>query len=153
MDMKTNYISLIVFSILLTTSCSENASPDKTLADNPDAIVGRWKLTKEEHTGRMHEKGVQYANQPTNVILHIQGNGYFTIYDTFIDPAWKKKGLPLILRRSKGQWELSGNSLALMHLSEDTSYTEKVVITTISNEELITRGRDNKSNVYKTYGK
>jgi hypothetical protein len=153
MDMKTNYILLIVFSILLTASCADNTPADAVLTDNPKAIVGRWKLTKEERTGKNHEKGVEYANQPTNVILHIQNNGYFTIYDTFIDPAWKKKGLPMILPRSKGQWELSGNTLALTHLSEDTSYTEKVRITTINDDELITRGQDKKSNVYKTYGK
>jgi hypothetical protein len=154
MGMKTNYISLIVFSILLiAASCADQKPADDVLADNPKAVVGRWKLTKEERTGKNHEKGVQFANQPTNVILHIENNGYFTIYDTFIDPAWKKKGLPMILRRSKGQWELSGQTLALTHLSEDTSYTEKVEITSINDEELVTKGQDKKSNVYKTYGK
>lgn len=150
--MKTLYTALLLCGVLLTTSCSEDAPAKDVLAENPKAIVGRWKLTKEERT-KTHEKGVEYSNQPTNVILHIQQNGYFTIYDTFIDPAWKKKGLPLIQPRAKGQWELSGSTLALTHLSEDSSYTEKVEITAINDEELITRGQDKKSNIYKTYGK
>jgi hypothetical protein len=153
--MKQLYTTLFCSAILLTTSCTENTPekvPGDVLAKDPTAIVGRWKLTKEERS-RSHEKGVQYANQPTNVILHIQNNGYFIIYDTFIDPKWKTKGLPLIQRRSKGQWKLEGKDLRLTYLNDDTSFTEKVEITSLDTDELVTRGHDKKSNVYKTYGK
>jgi hypothetical protein len=153
--MKAIYTTLLFSALLLTTSCTEN-TPEKAtngvLSEDPKVIVGRWKLTKQERS-KSAEKGVPYADQPTSIILHIQDNGYFTIYDTFIDPKWKSKGLPLIQRRSKGQWKLDGKQLVLMHLSDDTSYTEQVEITTINSDELITRGQNQKSNVYKTYGK
>jgi len=154
-DMKTIYTAFLCSAILLTTFCTEN-TPEKAagdlLAENPKAIVGRWKLTKEERF-KSHEKGVEFADQPTNVILHIQNNGYFIIYDTFIDPSWKSKGLPLIQSRSKGQWLIDNGQLQLTHLSDDTSYVERVEITALDSEKLITRGQDQKSIVYKTYGK
>lgn len=153
--MKSIYTLILLSGILLATSCTQS-KPDApaadTLTQNPQAILGRWKLTKEEHI-KTREKGVEYANQPTNIILHIQKNGYFIIYDTFIDPKWKLKGLPLIERRSKGQWELKGKQLTMTYLDDDTSYTETVEITSVNNVELITRGKDKKSNVYRTYGK
>ncbi|HLP54550.1 MAG TPA: lipocalin family protein [Fluviicola sp.] len=153
--MKLNYITPILFTLLLMASCTGEAA-DKTIENQPasvkEDILGRWKLTKEEQrTSR--EKGVQYANQPTNVVLHIQKNGYFIIYDTFIDPAWKSKGLPLIQRRSKGQWQLEGKQLTLNHLMDDSSYTEELEITSITDNELVTKGKDKKANIYKTYGK
>src|SRR5688572_2817338 len=107
--MKLNYITSILFALLLAASCTTE-SVDKPAGEQvkstKSGILGRWKLTKEEQK-TTREKGVEYSNQPTNIVLHIQKNGYFIIYDTFIDPEWKEKGLPLIQRRSKGQWELN----------------------------------------------
>lgn len=153
--MKLKVITSTLFAMLLVASCtSESAdkSVEKESTATKDAILGRWKLTKEEQK-TTREKGVQYADQPTNVVLHIQKNGYFIIYDTFIDPQWKNKGLPLIQRRSKGQWELNGSQLSLTHLMDDSSYKEELEITSISENELITKGKDKKANIYKTYGK
>jgi hypothetical protein len=154
--MKTIYTAFLCSAILLTTSCTEQHTPEHATgelpAQNQKAIVGRWKLTKEERF-KSDEKGVEYANQPTNVILHLQNSGYFIIYDTFIDPEWKSKGLPLIQRRSKGQWKLAGKELRLTHLSDDSSYVERVEITSLDDDQLVTLGQDRKSNVYKTYGK
>lgn len=153
--MKLIYITSILFALLLTASCtSESADKPAEEQSTPakDGILGRWKLTKEEQK-TTREKGVEYSNQPTNIVLHIQKNGYFIIYDTFIDPAWKEKGLPLIQRRSKGQWALEGKQLSLTHLMDDSSYTEELEITSITSTELITKGKDKKANIYKTYGK
>ncbi|MDH4474238.1 MAG: lipocalin family protein [Fluviicola sp.] len=153
--MKLIYITSILFALLLVASCSgESAdkSAEEQVTSEKDGILGRWKLTKEEQK-TTREKGVEYSNQPTNIVLHIQKNGYFIIYDTFIDPTWKEKGLPLIQRRSKGQWSLNGKQLSLTHLMDDSSYTEELEITSITSTELITKGKDKKANIYKTYGK
>lgn len=148
--MKTS-ILLISFGIaLLLSACNETSS--KTATDKTTEISGRWKLAKAEQTSKS-EKGVEYNNQPTNVVLHLQQNGYFIIYDTFVDPSWKEKGLPLIEQRSKGQWKYDGKTLTLMHTSGDTSYTETLKIKELSASSLITQGSDNKSAIYKTYGR
>lgn len=155
--MNWKLITPIVLTLLIgLAACGENATdknePVTEGNSMEETLKGRWKLTKEEHK-MTREKGVQYSKQPTNVILHIQKNGYFTIYDTFIDPKWKEKGLPLIERRSKGQWQLEGKTLTLNYIEDDTSYSEKLEITTLSKTELVTRGSDKKANIYKTYGK
>lgn len=142
--------------VLGLTSCGSGTQPEnepvKEGNSMEETLQGRWKLTKEEHK-MTREKGVQYSKQPTNVILHIQKNGYFIIYDTFIDPKWKEKGLPLIERRSKGQWQLTDKTLTLNYIEDDTSYAEKLEITKLSDTELVTHGSDKKANIYKTYGK
>lgn len=153
--MKAIYTPLMLSALLLFTACTSQTKeiPEtEATVDYSKEMMGRWRLTKEERL-QSSEAGVQFANQPTNVVLHLQKNGYFIIYDTFIDPSWKEKGLPLILRRSKGQWELKGKQLSLTHLSDDSSYSESLEVTTINEHELITRGKDKKSNIYKTYGK
>ncbi|ASS48720.1 MAG: hypothetical protein A3D31_06775 [Candidatus Fluviicola riflensis] len=153
--MKLKSITSILFALLLVASCSTE-STDKPVGEQvtsaKESIIGRWKLTKEEQK-TTREKGVEYSTQPTNIVLHIQKNGYFIIYDTFIDPEWKEKGLPLIQRRSKGQWKLNDKQLLLTHLMDDSSYTEDLEITSITSTELITKGKDRKANIYKTYGK
>jgi len=149
--MKVLYATLLIGISFTFNACNPGKEAEgQEAAGNP--IVGRWKLEKEEQKAT-REKGVEYADQPTFVILNVQKNGYFILYDTFIDPAWKKKGLPLISERSKGQWEMKGKELSLHHNSDDTSFTEIVQVTEIGNKTLVTKGRDAKSNVYKTYGK
>lgn len=155
--MNWKLITPVVLTLLIgISSCGESEEAKKAPATEENSMEsqlnGRWKLTKEEHK-MTREKGVQYSKQPTNVILHIQKNGYFTIYDTFIDPKWKDKGLPLIERRSKGQWNLSGKTLTLNHIEDDTSFAEKLEITRLNDTELVTHGSDKKANIYKTYGK
>lgn len=156
--MNWKLITPIVLILLIgLTSCGGENNADKSepaTEDNSmeETLKGRWKLTKEEHK-MTREKGVQYSKQPTNVILHIQKNGYFIIYDTFIDPKWKEKGLPLIERRSKGQWQLNGKTLTLNHIDDDTSFVEKLEIAELTEKELVTHGSDKKANIYKTYGK
>jgi|GEM_PF-1312912 len=153
--MKAIYTPLMLSALLTLAACSsqtkETTDSDAPI-ENANQIMGRWKLTKEERM-KSPEAGVQYSNQPTNIVLHLQKNGYFIIYDTFIDPTWKEKGLPLILQRSKGQWELNGKQLSLTHLSDDSSYSEVLEVTSIDDHQLVTRGKDKKSNIYKTYGK
>lgn len=145
-------ILLLSISTLLV-ACNQSENEQKPSDGKASqTIEGRWKLQKEENAAT-REKGVLYEDQPTYVILHIQKNGYFILYDTFIDPSWKKKGLPLINQRSKGQWEVKGKELTLYHHDTDTSYTEKLQIRELDSQTLITKGDDQKSNVYRTYGK
>jgi len=149
--MKVLYATILMGISVALYSCNSSKNTEDQEKEAGTSIVGRWKLEKEEQKST-REKGVVYADQPTFVILNVQKNGYFILYDTFIDPAWKQKGLPLISERSKGQWELTGKQLKLNH-SADSSYTEIIQISEITDKTLITKGQNTKSNVYKTYGK
>lgn len=150
--MKKLYTTILIGFLLSMSSCTSTKSSKDQDTVAAASIVGRWKLEKEERRP-VTEKGVVYKDQPTYVILNVQKNGYFILYDTFIDPAWKSKGLPLISERSKGQWEMTDKVLKLHHNSGDTSYTETIEISEMDKKTLVTKGQDAKSNVYKTYGK
>ena len=130
--------------LLVLLSCSQ---PKKE-----SSITGRWRLEKEERRPA-NDKAIEYANQPTYVILKLDSTGYFLLYDTFIDPSWKSKGLPLIAERSKGQWKLEGTTLKLNHETDDTTYTETLKVSEVNDKILVTEGQDHKSNVFKTYGR
>lgn len=146
---------LLAGTALFLYSCShltDSAGNSNLKTIDLAAVAGKWKLTQEENKTAQSEK-VEFTDQPSTIILHLQKNGYFIIYDSFTDPNWEKKELPLIQQRSKGQWKLNRNQLTLNHLREDTTYAEALEITHVSNTELITRGKNNRSNVYKTYGK
>lgn len=135
--------SALTLSIVLF-SCSQSGKEN--------SIAGRWRLEKEEKRPS-DDKAVEYANQPTYVILKLDSNGYFLLYDTFIDPSWKSKGLPLIAERSQGQWKLEGKTLKLNHETDDTTYTEMLTVSEVNETTLVTKGQDHKSNVFKTYGR
>lgn len=155
--MKTKFTLLLALTILLFSipSCGDDI-PEKTVnkeaGETTISITGRWKLTRSQNTSASNDQ-VEYADQPTDVILHLQKNGYFIVYDTFTSPSWKQKGLPLIQQRSRGQWTLEGKQLQLNYFSDDSNFTEELEVTKLSQNELVTRGKDKKSNVYKTYGK
>ncbi len=130
---------LIAFGISCSTSQPDN-----------DQLIGRWKLSKQEESSN---KTIDFKNQPTQVILHLQKNGYFVYYDTVVNETWRKTGVPAMQVRSRGQWELQGNTLKLSHSTADTDYVEKLTVHSISDNELITKGSDKKSKVFTTFGK
>lgn len=138
-------------TLLLVASCSEdvqkveNAPEQKRLS-----ITGRWVLIKSEDSG---SRKTNHQNQPSDVVLNIQKNGFFIVYDTFVDPKWRKKGLPLIQERTSGQWELEDSLLTMIHDDKDTSFSEKLKVVRCNGAELVTERSNKKTTVYRTYGK
>ncbi len=148
------YLILLTLTTVILFSCAEAPKPpadteDEELNENP--IVGRWKL--QSH--RKKEGGnseIDIKNQPTEVILSIMEGGYFVIYDTFTDPRFDQKGFNRISERSKGQWEFLDNQrLILHHNFDDSTRIEEMNVTTLNKNTLVTKGKDKKSNIYKTY--
>lgn len=126
-----------------------NSSEKKEVKTETPLVVGKWQLTKTEDASKHAEK----QNGLSVIVLDIQKNGYFIVYDTFVDPNWKKKGLPLIEQRASGQWELKDEDLTLTYSEEQNGKVEQLKVTKLTSSELITKNEKAKSTVYKTYGK
>ena len=142
-----------IFVLVLFTSCKSEIETSKTpeIMYNENPIIGKWKLQihqKKEAT----KTEVNLKAQPTIVILNVFDGGYFVIYDTFVDPKFNQKGFNRIYERSKGQWEYDDNEkLTLHHNFEDTSYVEELIVTTLNKNTLVTKSKDKKATIYKTY--
>lgn len=150
--MKRSAFNLLSFSILLLfASCStETQEVENAAAQKKMSIVGRWVLIKSEDSG---SRKTDHQNQPSDVILNIRKNGFFIVYDTLVDPKWRKKGLPLIQERTSGQWELRDSLLTMIHQDKDTSFTEDFKVIRCDGSELVTERSNRKTTVYRTYGK
>lgn len=150
--MKQSTINLLSFLILLLfASCSTDSQKTEDTAEQKMIpITGRWVLIKSEDSD---SRKTDHQNQPSDVVLNIQKNGFFIVYDTFVDPKWRKKGLPLIQERTSGQWKLEDSLLTMIHRDKDTSFSENFKIKVCNGKELITERSNKKTTVYKTYGK
>jgi hypothetical protein len=145
------FLSLVAFNTLIS-SCSSDNKPVTEISteENKISVLGRWVLIKSED---LESNKTSHQNQPSNVVLNFQKNGFFIIYDTFVDPSWRKKGFPLIQERTSGQWELKDSSLTLIHQEKDTSFTENLKIVSCNKKELVTERSNKKTTIYRTYGK
>ncbi|MES2589256.1 MAG: hypothetical protein V4622_09755 [Bacteroidota bacterium] len=147
------FLTTTLFSSVLI-SCSSNEKENdesKVEEENDNPIVGKWKLhnlQKKEGTN----SEMDLKNQPTEVILSLMDGGYFLIYDTFVDPRFDQKGFNRISETSKGQWEFIDNKkLILHHNSDDSTVIEELDVTMLNKNTLVTKGKDKKSSIYKTY--
>jgi hypothetical protein len=148
--MKNSFFYMLM--LLFFVSCADPAINNKEqedISENP--IVGKWKLNTHKKA-ESDKKEVDLKSQPTEVILSIMDGGYFVIYDTFVDPRFSQKGFNRISERSKGQWEfIDEKKLILHHNFEDSTRTEEMDVTLLNKNTLVTKGKDKKSNIYKTY--
>ena len=150
--MKRSTVSLLSFYLLLLlASCStESKEVEKAAEQEKMSVTGRWVLIKSEDSG---SRKTNHQNQPSDVILNMRKNGFFIVYDTFVDPKWRKKGLPLIQERTSGQWKLEDSLLTMIHEDKDTSYSEDFKVIRCDGNELVTERSNKKTIVYRTYGK
>ncbi|AEA45505.1 lipocalin family protein [Fluviicola taffensis] len=145
------FFSLVSFSSIISSCSSDSKGVTKKNTGKEEiSVLGRWVLIKSED---LDSRKTNHQNQPSNVVLNFQKNGFFIIYDTFVDPSWRKKGFPLIQERTSGQWELKDSALTLVHQEKDTSYTENFKIIRCNKKELVTERSNKKTTIYKTYGK
>lgn len=142
-------ISFGMFSCDSASSNSKNELEPAIEMQTDHKVIGKWQLTKTEDGSKKsnENKGLSV------IVMDIQKNGYFIVYDTFTDPNWKKKGLPLIEQRASGQWNLEGENLTLTYSEEQDGKVEQLTVTKLTSNELITKNAKAKSTVYKTYGK
>ena len=155
--MKNIFILLIFASAIIMSSLNSCSGNKKELEivdeeeENDNPIVGKWKLHGLQNK-ELKDPEVNLKNQPTEVILSLMEGGYFVIYDTFIDPRFSQKGFNRISETSKGQWEFIDNKkLILHHNSDDSTRIEEMDVTMLNKNTLVTKGKNKKSNIYKTY--
>lgn len=143
---------LYLFSLLLLASCTTDVKDVKNApAAKEISVIGRWVLIKSEDSD---SRKTDHQNQPSDVVLNFKKNGFFIIYDTLVDPKWRKKGLPLIEKRTSGQWKLEDSLLTMIHDDDkDNSFSEEFKILRCDGKELITERSNKKTTVYRTYGK
>jgi hypothetical protein len=128
-----------------------NALEDKSLTKEEKLLIGKWKLTLQENRAVAGEK-IDYTTQKIEIITKFEPNGYFEVYDTFLDPNYVKSGLPKIQSRSKGQWELNkSGGLTLEYLGSDTKRTEKLIFDKITDAEMTVHGAEKNVSIYKSY--
>ncbi len=145
----SNLLSL--FMLLLLASCSTGTKEVENVpAEKEISVTGRWVLIKSEDSD---SRKTDHQHQPSDVVLNFKKNGFFIIYDTLVDPKWRKKGLPLIEKRTSGQWKLEDSLLTMIHDDKDTSFSEEFKIVRCDGKELITERSNKKTTVYRTYGK
>jgi len=139
--MKRTTGILFLTAGLILCSCSSNAV-DK------ESLVGRWKLSKKEGNDK---KSIDLTNKSTVLILHLEENGYFTYYDSVTNQDWIRTGVPRIQVQSKGQWTLEDNTLILNDSEQDKE--ERLNIEKISENDMVTKNSEKKSEVFTIYGK
>ena len=145
MSMKTTLFKVINFSLLLfyfaINSCSIGDSKKvKSVVLNKDLLFKRWTLTN--NNGKI-EKGLA-----THIVMSLEKNRYFLVYDTIIDQRFIAAGISKIQPISKGQWKLRGDKLILTHLLPNLSHTEMFKVKVLKNNKLITLDSENKTHIY-----
>lgn len=146
--MKT--ISIIIIGLsLLFFSCEDSektvsATIEDKVEDKKDkelsieeALSKRWMY--KERISTDGEKKFKYGDESSDVILRLDNNGYFIIYDSITDPRLIEKGVRKIEQRSSGQWEmLSDDLLVLRKISNDTVIVDTLKIDSIKENKLVT---------------
>jgi hypothetical protein len=148
--MKFLSITSLIAAAIIAASCSGKEKAADNEASGKEMLTGSWKLERANKENAA--TGIAYANEHVQVILSLRPNGYFLVYDSVIDPAWKEKGVPLITERLKGQWERKNEQLTL-HYSGDSTYSETLEISKVDGSTLVTKGKNQQSSVFKTYGR
>lgn len=142
-SMKTTVYSLFILLVTTLASC-ENAM------DSASTIKGKWLLEKQEKDS---QKPVTFKGQPTNIVLDLENNGYFLVYDTLMSDEWANTGVPRKQERARGQWTLEKDVLTLSHLSPDKNTIETYTIDQLSESQLVLSIKNKKGTVVSTYKK
>lgn len=144
--MKTSILTFLAIgllsSIIVISSCTSNTTSDKKVSsENNSSIAKKWTLSDNN--------GNSTQNNPTMVVMSLEKNGYFIIYDTITDPKFVAAGINKIQPISKGQWKYNDNELTLNHLIPDSSVVEVFKVQMITDSKLVTIDSHNKKHTYK----
>lgn len=125
----------------------EESNLEKEKEHNLEEILTRRWVYKEKTSEDGKEK-FSYADSPSDVVLRLDENGYFMIYDSITDPKFVKKGVRRIEQRYSGQWELSKDDILIMRkILNDTIIVDSMLIREANHNELITSTMNRKSSI------
>ncbi len=139
-------VTVYLFLLSLTTlliGCNSGV-PSK------EALNGKWLLEKQETE---NQQPVTFDKKPTQIVLDVEANGYFLMYDTLIVDEWANTGVPRKQERARGQWELKNHELILNHLSPDKNTVEHYSIDALASDKMVLSLKTKSGTVISTYSK
>lgn len=143
--MKTSITTFlkIVFIVgtVVLSSCSpksDGTQDSKETKVDQKSLAKRWTLSDD----RDKNKNV------IEVILSLEENGYFIIYDTITDKKFIAAGINKIQPISKGQWKVNDGKLMLSHIMDDSTRVEEFSIKSLNLDKLVIIGSNNKKHTY-----
>ena len=159
-DIMRNIITF--FSVLvLLYSCSESESESTPVNQQEDVsqesvskevtkhdlIARRWRYN--ERTISESEEVMKFGDESSDVILRLEPNGFFMIYDSITNQDIIDKGIKRIEQRSSGQWDLIGDDvLILRKIESDTIIIDSLKIEKLDDNSLVTETKNRNKITY-----
>ena len=142
--MKNSFKMISKIGILLfflsNLSCSSSGDSSKNSSEiDTSFLPKKWILTDD-----------LTDESPTMIIMSIEENGYFQIYDTILDTKFVEAGIKMIQPISKGQWKTDGDNLILTHFTPEDENPTIYKIKSLASNKMVTIGSNNKTHIYKS---
>ncbi|WP_300665430.1 lipocalin family protein [Fluviicola sp.] len=139
--MKTLLPCILSF-LFFVSACSETEKAEELQNKKEPSVVGSWELIKRRDANNQEKS---FKGSPANIIVSIEKTGYFHIYDTLKNEKWLSGGdLHSIQTRRIGQWTYKDSTLNFMYQDKDSSYPENIVITKLTENEMVMKRNKNK---------
>lgn len=134
-------VSLFALIVILNSCVSKTKPLESNDSFARKEFAKRWILSREKEL---------FGNKTTsNLILSLEKDGYFLVYDTIVDSKFLSAGIKKIQPISKGQWSVSGNRLKLNHTLPDMK-DEEFIIKTVKSNKLVIVDFKKKAHTYTT---
>lgn len=138
----TTFLKLGFFGCaIVLSSCSSKSGEKKEVKEisfDENSLSKRWMLHDDQNK----------KNEAIEVILSMEKNGYFMIYDTVTDKKFIDAGINKIQPISKGQWKINDQKLVLNHIMDDSTRVEEFTIQSLDPDKLVIIGSNNKKHTY-----
>jgi hypothetical protein len=159
--MKLKY--LVVFCLFLA-GCQNDPEPEdvSSLNDGSDLsaqgmdqlektretlLVRRWRFNERKSADG--ETTVKYGDQSSDVVMRLERNGFYMVYDSITDQRIIDKGVRTLEQRHSGQWNLiDENTLVLQRIGSDTIIFDTLLIDLLDDNELVTTTKNKNKITY-----
>jgi hypothetical protein len=110
-------------------------------------LVRRWKFNERKSADG--SSSVKYGDQSSDVVMRLESNGFYMVYDSITDQRIIDKGVRTLEQRHSGQWNLiDENTLVLQRIGNDTIVFDTLNIDRLDDNELITTTRNKNKITY-----
>lgn len=149
--MKTTHLILAIF-ILVGCSIESPSHNDENILDTlkvvntddsyetniSEKLANEWKAVTRTNTEG--NKTLDYDLSNSLIVIDFENNGYFTVYDVFINEKTKEETRE---KRSSGQWEIyNASELVMRHSLRDTANVDSFIIQKLEDDTLILKNSE-----------
>jgi hypothetical protein len=126
----------------------ETVDEDKDYEKTRESLlIRRWKFN--ERKSQDGKSSVTYGDQSSDVVMRLEANGFYMVYDSITDKRIIDKGVRTLEQRHSGQWNLiDENTLVLQRIGSDTILFDTLNIDKLDSEELVTTTRNKNKITY-----